>query len=899
MRRLALTTLLLTLALAPSSGAIELRPPGLPSAAELPQGDLDRGVALFEAGDLWGARAELLTLVKGRKVWGDRRLRAWFLLGWIHERLGQYQQASASYYVVRRKEAHPLREHAMFLEARADLRRGHPQTSLSECDAYLEAYADGRFIDECELIQADSHLALGHRTEASRRYEAFLDEHPDDQRGEAIALRLARALEEAGQLSRAASRYRRLYVRHKLPSTGRQAAEALERLGADGVEIPALDDNESYARACSLRTAGNYDASYELYCSLDARHDPDGEQASPLGRTLAEQRHDFLWRNRQYDQVAADRLALWKADEQAPGAPEHLFWAVQGLSRAGRFVEAAKYQEVGLARYPRHRRFRRSEERTALLHVGASQYRKAAAAMDRWMARTSRARRSSKVQFLTAYYRYRGGLLDVAIEELGRLAQRKGNKWATAARYYRGKAYDKLRDHRRARTDQSWILEEDPDSWYAVLLRNRALGAGSRHDRAPGRLRDGRWPDDHPSPPVPRRASPSSPLPEALAILAAGSHTSQGGPTCRQADVRRDADGRIVSRHLDGWGRVSLTGPRGDKLPSPRLGSRVVPPPPQVPSTWQESGYWDRARGAKLWKRFVEDHAAVWPDLEVAWEFSQIGLGEVGGPMVADIYREIRDARRSRSKRRAVARWRSRGGAGDRPELRRWAEAQDLNLKGEDWLHLFAAAGYPANVAAWAAETVPYKRTPRTTPEGRAAWTLRFPAAFAAHVWEASWANDVDPLLMLSLMRAESLYRHDAISHAGAVGLLQIMPPTAHRIASLLGERDFRIEQLTEPAVNIRLGTWYLGQLLRRFDGQFPLAVGSYNGGPHNVGRWLRSKVGMSFDEFVEEIAFDESRNYIKRVVGYYSIYADLYADGADVLLPTTTHPDDPSVIDF
>jgi len=166
-------------------------------------------------------------------------------------------------------------------------------------------------------------------------------------------------------------------------------------------------------------------------------------------------------------------------------------------------------------------------------------------------------------------------------------------------------------------------------------------------------------------------------------------------------------------------------------------------------------------------------------------------------------------------------------------------------------------------------------------------------------VWQAGWENDVDPLLILSVMRAESLFRHDAVSRVGALGLVQVMPSTGARVAALMSRGDFRVEKLLQPETNIDIGSFYLGKLLDRFDGQFPLAVGAYNGGPHNIGRWLRSKQGIPLEEFIEEIAFDETRKYIQKVVRFYSIYADLYGPGSVVQVPAATRQDDASVINF
>ena len=240
------------------------------------------------------------------------------------------------------------------------------------------------------------------------------------------------------------------------------------------------------------------------------------------------------------------------------------------------------------------------------------------------------------------------------------------------------------------------------------------------------------------------------------------------------------------------------------------------------------------------------------------------------------------------------------GGTKNDLEAARWSRIADISLRDEEWLQIFGAAGYPASVTTFAQEVVPFKTLARSSSEGRAAWTLKFPAAFSSHVWQKGWEHDIDPLLMLALMRVESRYRHDAVSRVGAMGLVQVMPKTGHRVAALMGDADFRVDRLNEPGMNIQLGTFYLGELIRRFgDPGYALGVASYNGGPHNVGRWLKEKVGIPFEEFVEEIQFRETRRYTKRVIEYYAIYCDLYAPGSWPVLPERTTADLPDVINF
>ena len=869
--------------------------PALPEAGSLPGHQLEDAVRAASAGDLHRARAELKSLLARGGIYGAERVRAWFLLGWVSEQLGHHQQASANFYRVRRQEEHPLKEWATWYEAQADLHRGHPSTALAECDGYLQAWPEGRFAAECELLQADALLALGKRRQAVERFDAFLEEHPDDQRREAIALRLAGALEEAGDFEAAAQRYRALYVHHRLPTTGEAAASALQRLEAWGLELPPLSDGQLYTRACSLRTAGQHDASYDLYCELDARNPGRGDEATAFGQRLDHERHDFLWRNRRYELVGEEAASRYRKQPDADDAAENLYWAVQGFSRSGRFEDAVKHQQLGTSKHPRHRRFRRTEERSALLHLGAKQYAPAVEAYRAWQARSSHARRSSKVKFYVGYLSYKAGKHDTAIEVLDALSRRSGG-YQQAARFWKARAHERKKEWRAARSEYNKLLEDEPDGWYALVHRSRL--ARESGEQPEGRWRDGRWPGVAARDlPLPRRAD-ATPLFEAVSRTSRRSHVGALAPVPRPAPgAVRDADGRVVRRPADGWASRRLFDPPAELAPL-EWRAAVVDASSQVPPTWQESAWWDPEVGLELWTRFAEDNAEHWPELPTALELSRIGLGEQAGPILAAVYGEVRDVSRSSRKKRRVSRWRAAGGEGGSAEVQRWAAILDMKLKAADWRQLFGAAGYPASVSHFATQSIHYAPLDRRGA-GRGAWTLRFPAAFAPHVWRAGWENDIDPLLMLSIMRAESLYKHDAVSSAGALGLVQVMPATGAKVAALMGDSAFRVESLLRPEQNIRLGTFYLGKLLDRFDGQFPLAVGSYNGGPHNIGRWLRPKTDMPFEEFVEEIAFDESRGYVKKVTSYYAIYTDLYAPGDAVLLPENTRPDDPSVINF
>jgi len=157
------------------------------------------------------------------------------------------------------------------------------------------------------------------------------------------------------------------------------------------------------------------------------------------------------------------------------------------------------------------------------------------------------------------------------------------------------------------------------------------------------------------------------------------------------------------------------------------------------------------------------------------------------------------------------------------------------------------------------------------------AWRHAYPSAYDRAVKTAEEAHNVDQHLILSIMRTESHYRPWVRSHAGARGLMQLMPKTAKAIGRKAEGGRRHAARYRNPDSNIWLGTWYLKQLLERFDGQYPAAIGSYNAGPKAMERWLRDFSGRPMDEFVERIPYRETRRYVRRVIETLFVYRRLY----------------------
>ncbi|MFQ5459099.1 MAG: lytic transglycosylase domain-containing protein, partial [Myxococcota bacterium] len=154
-----------------------------------------------------------------------------------------------------------------------------------------------------------------------------------------------------------------------------------------------------------------------------------------------------------------------------------------------------------------------------------------------------------------------------------------------------------------------------------------------------------------------------------------------------------------------------------------------------------------------------------------------------------------------------------------------------------------------------------------------------YPDAYGARVRAEAARYGVDPRMAWAVMREESTYRPRIRSPAGAVGLMQVMPATATRLEGKIGVTG-AAGKLENPGVNIRLGTYYLSWLMKRYRGRMPRALAGYNAGEDAVDRWLKelpAAILKEPDAFIEEIPYKETRNYVKKVLKSYYVYERLY----------------------
>lgn len=159
------------------------------------------------------------------------------------------------------------------------------------------------------------------------------------------------------------------------------------------------------------------------------------------------------------------------------------------------------------------------------------------------------------------------------------------------------------------------------------------------------------------------------------------------------------------------------------------------------------------------------------------------------------------------------------------------------------------------------------------------------PLHYTAEIEAAAAEFALDPYLITAMVYCESSFRADVVSHADAVGLMQVTPPTGEWIAEKLGIPDFDRAMLTDPGTNLRMGCWYVNFLLERYDGQVPEALTAYIAGQGDVSKWLNdpqySQDGKTL--LLDNLPGPDTRGYARKIMGVQEDYIRLYPDAYPV----------------
>jgi soluble lytic murein transglycosylase len=208
----------------------------------------------------------------------------------------------------------------------------------------------------------------------------------------------------------------------------------------------------------------------------------------------------------------------------------------------------------------------------------------------------------------------------------------------------------------------------------------------------------------------------------------------------------------------------------------------------------------------------------------------------------------------------------------------------NFTLRGLSDRELFAGAQWACEAADWQICINTSERSKVEIDVG-----TRYVMPYANEIAAASQSAGVDPALALGLIRQETRFMGRSTSAVGASGLMQLMPPTARWVAKKSG-LDYTSDQIHDPAVNLKLGTTYLRMVLDSFGGSVPMAAAAYNAGPSRPRRWRDGPV-IEPAIWIENVPFNETRDYVKKVSTNYAVYTALITGRPAPLKPRLGPP--------
>jgi hypothetical protein len=812
------------------------------------QGNQRGAIALLEDW-LAGELPELQARDQRKRLVGAR-----FLLGLLYLSEGYHNQASAEFTRVRLAKG-ALAEEAAYLEALMDFRRGRHRVAAQECAAYRRRWSRGRHEQDCLLLEGDAWTAAGAAQPAIDAYDAFIDQDRDGPDVEIAEL--GKALATAHRSKRGAvPLLQDAALDYAYPTTRDIALQALAELEAAGLDTALPESAEArIRRLMSAYASREYPLARQLWAELE--QDP-----SPGTRTWLERnRESFGWSTRSYAML----LELYEGRLAVKDHPETCWLAHRAAMRGALWSKALEWAEHGRRVHGSHWRWRQAKDDLALAALLAGEHGRALELWDE-LGQGGGAR-GRDARWYAAFTAWRARDLDEAQRRLETIRTSDASR-GSQAQYYLARVAEERGETEQAGRIYATLMKRDPHSWYGLLAR---LRTEPPLEGATWMVRDGDWP--HPVGP-----GPSSPSPLPVRV------PPPARPATHGSELQLP-EPRQLGWHTLGWGDPPP--PPGARVPPPSeepseparatpqlLGPRGEAPPLSV----IEGRYYDEEQARAAFARFAARYASQWPELHTIQQLAEVGAYDLSGELMARVHDEIAQGRRGRGPKAGRV-------AGITRDLTEWRE---LALYTRAW-HL---------MARFSGRLHEHTEDPL---EKRQALGMEYPAAFPQHVWPSTRAHDVDPLLILAVMRTESHYKSWAISSADAQGLMQVLPVTGARVAHGQGRGRYSPRELMDPATNIDFGAWYLRQLMDRFDGCVPLAVAAYNAGPVAVSDWLEAAgEDMPLDDFVELIPIDQPHDYVRRVLGHYSVYTSVHGPtGARVALSLELGSDDPSVIDY
>ena len=328
----------------------------------------------------------------------------------------------------------------------------------------------------------------------------------------------------------------------------------------------------------------------------------------------------------------------------------------------------------------------------------------------------------------------------------------------------------------------------------------------------------------------------------------------------------READADTLNTEQRTW-RIRAALRAGD-WPGVLAGVAALPPDVADESTWR---YW-RARALSATGN-AADAQPLYAKLADEYNFYGILAAEALGRRLDPVSTPVA----------ANAAWAAEFGA--RPDVQRALTLAALDMRMEslrEWQVIVRRFDDEQllRASAFAREAGLFDRSINTAERttARHDFTLRYPTPFATEFQNAAAANSIDVTLLFGIARQESRFVPNIVSSAGAMGLMQLMPPTARWVSHQLNRASYRADQITEVETNSQFGAFYLKYWLDRLDNQPALAAAAYNAGPARAQAWRPASGPLEGAIWVETIPFNETRDYVKKVLANEMFYARMLA---------------------
>ena len=763
------------------------------------------------------------------------------------------------------------RDAAWFVQGLLDREQGL-HNSASEAFTKVRS-AKGPLARWGAFFEAEQDLLRGKPHVAVRECENYVEQWPDSEHTDACIRIIARGLAESGRHSQALlkaaeydkthagapiteqielrvatneinsypeqaiKRLQRLACKHSAPLTGRRAEELLAQLRVRGFDHAVVPTD---IQSLKTRAQSLRDAGrrQDAWATFQTLVEHSADNPA-LDKWIEEEADVFGWRTRHWGFLETFYRSRYKAQPTSKDA-----WNLyRVLSRHGKWNEAADWALKAQTTHRTSSEWRRSHEDVARILLIAKRYPEARKMFDTAKARGGWHGRRS--EFFAAFAAYSAKDYEDALKRFD-VILKNDRSYITESRYWRSKTYTALERADEAAADRAWVVENEPHSWYSTLATQGSEGFAHK----------GIWFGE---------TAKTFPNP--------GTGLENGGaiPVAQWAPPRQHHS--VSAFGLIRW---PIEGSVINEINTESVLTRdpLLPPP-----SYRSGSFYNENASSVAFRKLSSEYAETWPELNAIYDLSRAGLYEWSGPAFSTWFDNWKGSSRYRS----------------RPDH---AKAKSVKLTRSEWLNLFMFSRDHYNTVRYADNLEKKELDPERISE-----VLRhqYPLAHSRYIWKYSHKSNIDPYLILGLMRQESSYNAIAISRVGARGAMQIMPKTGHLLADLQNHNDFTSGDLEDPILAVDYGIAYFGLLMKRYDGAYPLAVASYNGGPHNVSSWLQGTgTDMPMDEFVEHIPFRETRAYVKKVVSGYAEYISKYATNDAVVmvpdLPVGNHAD---IVDF